>query len=114
MSQVILEFARPLLDSVDSDVETRNALAFAVLAWNASLLPQDRRSELIQEVQQRYSAFARSGGGVVAIQEVFSDLIRRREQAYPDVRRLILDYHIRQSNGRRSLDVVSTMVDAAV
>ncbi len=82
MSQVILEFARPLLDSADGDAEYRNALAFAVLAWNASLVPEDRRKDLVQEHR---SAFARACGDTVAIQKAFSDLIRRKVQTYPEV-----------------------------
>jgi hypothetical protein len=110
MSQVILEFARPLLDSADGDAEYRNALAFAVLAWNASLVPEERRKEL---VHKHSSAFARAGGDLVAIQKAFSDLILRKEQAYPEVQRLVVDYHIRESDGRRFLEVASTMANVA-
>jgi hypothetical protein len=113
MSQVILEFARPLLDSADGDAETRNALAFAVLAWNASLMPEERRGDLIQDALKRNAASAHSGGDVVAIQGLFSDLIRRKEQAYPEVQRLIVDYHVRQSDGQTFLEVASTMVNVA-
>jgi hypothetical protein len=110
MSQVILEFAEPLLEQAEGDTESRNALAFAVLAWNASFMPEDRRQDLVEE---HASAFARAGGDIVAIREVFSELIRRKEEVYADVHRLILGYHVKGPEGRRSLEVVSTMANVA-
>ena len=110
MSQVILEFAGPLLDQAEGDAESRNAVALAVFAWNASLMPEDRRKDLVEEYT---SDFARAGGDIAAIREVFSELIQRKEQVYADVQRLILDYRVRGPEGRRFLEVVSTTANVA-
>jgi hypothetical protein len=47
MSQVIMEFAAPLLETCPDEASERKAISLAIFVWNASLLPEpERRSTL--------------------------------------------------------------------
>jgi hypothetical protein len=53
MSEVLLKFAEPILDTLDSSApldEIRAALEFAMTIWNYSLLPAQTRSKGLPEV----------------------------------------------------------------
>ncbi len=44
MSEVLLDFANPLLDEAKSDKEKRTAITISALIWNASLLPEREKA----------------------------------------------------------------------
>ncbi len=48
MSEVILDFAEPLLNTIDDDDELfEDAISFAVICWNASFLPEKERKKIV-------------------------------------------------------------------
>ena len=47
MSQVVLDFAKPLLDTCPDEVSERKAISLAIFVWNAALLsPQEQQQTL--------------------------------------------------------------------
>ncbi|MDH4319242.1 MAG: hypothetical protein OEV64_12685 [Desulfobulbaceae bacterium] len=48
MSEVILDFAEPLLDTAHSIEDQRKATSMAITFWNISLLPNHKRNEFIK------------------------------------------------------------------
>jgi len=100
MSEVIQDFAEPLLEGAESPQEINKALLIAMVAWNYSLLDDAARSN-----PDPAQAAILSAPGV---KEVFEALLRRKEQLYPDNRRAILDYELIPSETEFRLNVIST------
>jgi hypothetical protein len=87
MSQVIEEFAEPLLQGARTDEQIRCALGTAIVAWNLSCLPEERQLAVLQE-----------GSGKQLGQEavlILQELIRRRLELFPEIDRPILDFEYR-------------------
>ena len=49
MSEVIMDFIEPYMESADTYEAQDRLISIAVLAWNASLLPEDRAQKVIDE-----------------------------------------------------------------
>lgn len=47
MSQVIVEFARPLLETCTDEASERKAISLAIFIWNATLLPEAERKRTL-------------------------------------------------------------------
>ena len=105
MSDVIHRFAEPLQDE-DGDVPP-NMIRFAILVWNASLLPKESQEKAFEDIVKALPGDDREmrQGALLAI----SILLERKEKHFSDNKRCILDYHITESADRVDLDVVSTL-----
>jgi len=98
MSQVLEEFAQPLLRVADSPEDTKRALLLAMAAWNYSLLddpaePDALHSTLLADPPTR---------------EVFDFLLARKQELYPDNRRIILDFQLIPNGTELQFNVIST------
>lgn len=105
MSAVILRFAEPLQD--EYGVVTPNMIRFAILIWNASLMPEDTQKQAIQDIAE-----AVPGADREVQQEMIlavSVLLERKEKYFGDNKRFIVDYQITETAQRINLDVVSTL-----
>ena len=101
MSEVIEDFAEPLLEGADTPDEFRKALTIAMIAWNYSLLdeaaraePDPTRAELMADP---------------LVRDMFEALIERKRQLYPDNRRAILDFQLIPNGTSHQFNVVSTL-----
>jgi len=101
MSEVIQDFAEPLLDGADSPEEVKKALVIAMVAWNHSLLQEAGEPGL---------------GGIKSdlladptVRGVFESLVERKWALYPDNRRFILDYELIPSGHEYRFNVISTL-----
>ena len=110
MSEVLLDFARPLLDHCgdDDDEIYRNMLAFAVCAWNLTLVPPRTRDKMLTDTINKicgsdleYRKFA----------EYHLKLLeKQKNELYPDNRRFIMDIEVRCERNNRRIFVASTPV----
>jgi hypothetical protein len=105
MSDVIHRFAEPLKDE-NGDVPA-NMLHFAILVWNASLLPKDEREEAFREIIKALPGKERGvrEGALLAI----GMLLERKEKYFSDNKRIIIDYDITETKDMLNLNIVSTV-----
>jgi hypothetical protein len=47
MSQVILDFAGPLLETCDDEASERKAISVAIFVWNTALLPEQEQKQTL-------------------------------------------------------------------
>jgi hypothetical protein len=102
MSQVLEEFAQPLLRDAQSLDELKKALLVAMVAWNHSLLDEAAAAE--SEMASRL--FANPN-----FRPVLNALIARKKQLYPHNRRFILDYELVADGAGLQLNVVSSWLE---
>jgi hypothetical protein len=106
MSEVLLDFARPLLDTVD-DEGFKNVIIFAALCWNVSFLPEPKQQKDLKKIVDELSkpaplirpdlnAWAKS-------------LLERKKAFFAADRRMVLDYRVVEEKDSRHLFVTSTL-----
>jgi hypothetical protein len=104
MSDVIHRFAEPLRDE-NGDIPA-NMLRFAILVWNASLLPEDEQEEAFRDIMKALPSKEREfrEGALFAI----GILLKRKKKYFSDNKRVIIDYEITETKDMLNLNVVST------
>ena len=86
MSQRLIHIAQPYLNGGDDLDEYRKELSLASTAWNLSLFPPDSREEHmmksldVQPLEEEHRQL---------IAQHLRELVRRKEQLFPEDRRLI-------------------------
>ena len=106
MSEVLLAFIEPHLRHAETEEVLDGLVSTAALAWNASLLPEDKREEFLDEAGQAILAEA---GKQAAddFRPIMRDLIRRKQRLFPKDERVVVSYELRKVRGRDKLVVAS-------
>jgi len=106
MSEIILEFAEPLLEEASDMQKGESAIAFSVIVWNLSLMPleeQEKQKEyIIKEFSNKDKSFTKD---MVEIMEI---LLERKNKYFSNVRRLVVNYEVGVTNEQLHLQVTST------
>jgi len=109
MSEVLMDFAEPILEVIDDDRDFKAAITFSALCWNLSLLPsEDQRAHLNDALNAIAGTdlFKRHG-----IQQYIQMLLDRKEALFADDKRLIVDYEVVEDTAGPRLQVMSTPVE---
>ncbi len=96
MSDAISQLIQPYRDDAPSYGTFCNLVTFACIAWNASILPAEEQSGLIdtvlastRNVEDRLDTFG-----------FLTELMDRKKRLFPDISRLIVDFKVTdQGNG---------------
>jgi len=105
MSEVLLDFAKPLIDEYEDDKALYNALQISSIAWNASFFPPKERKKLIDESLNEHIS---DKNGREMVKEILLEMLRRKEKDFPNIKRMILDLQVSYKDGQQHLDVIST------
>jgi len=109
MSDVLENFVDPYIDMVTDARSFRSLLNLGVAAWNAALLPVDRRMALIDDA---LSARKVSGAEQEFIQAIIQNLIVRKLAHFSANRRAILGFDLKDTGDGYYLRVVSSVPKA--
>lgn len=104
MSEVLLDFVEPYLDSAPTEEALRKLLVLAVVAWNAALLPTTERDKFIQESENALPPDARAD-----FRTVLDPLIARKLAHFATIRRGIFEFKLSMRSSGPYLQVMSTM-----
>jgi hypothetical protein len=107
MSEVLLDFARPLLDTVD-DEGFKNVIIFAALCWNLSFLSEQEQHKQLQTILDELTktdplirpdlhAWAKA-------------LLERKKAFFAADRRMVVNYEVVEEKDNHRLFVMSTLV----
>jgi hypothetical protein len=108
MSEVLLDFARPLLDLSDEDEHFDKVIALAAASWNVALLPPVKQEASLEGLIDIISSSG-TRDDVQMARETVRMLLERKKRYFPDNKRFIADYQISNSRSRRNLLVASTL-----
>jgi MFS superfamily sulfate permease-like transporter len=110
MSEVLLDFAQPLLDHCgdDDDEAFRNMLAFAVCSWNMALVPRRTRDKMWTDTINTICGFDLERRKFAEYHLTL--LEKRKNELYPDNHRFIVDIEVRCDKNNRRVFVASTPV----
>lgn len=108
MSEVLLEFAKPLTDECENDKAFYNALQISAIAWNSSFLPPGERNKLIDESINKY---INDNSERAMAKEILSKMLKRKEKNFPNINRMIMDFQISYRDGQQHLNVISSTIN---
>ena len=99
MSEILLEFAAPLLEAMnDEDV----ALNLSMMAWNAALFAESRRNELLEAAASGIDEKLRAD-----LRRIMIGMVDVKLTLYPEDERFMVGYEFTERAGQRILNVAS-------
>ena len=110
MSEIIIDYARPLLDVATNAEEQKKAITIAVTIWNLSLFPEDMQFDYINEIKRITSASNKTDDLSDDDHEIFNYLMQRKKLLFPDINRLVVDYEFVETPKSFHLNIVSNIL----
>ena len=110
MSEVILDFADPLLRHVEDVQGKRACLSLATYVWNIGCLPERERPDLRNEIIQ---LLLKSGPPLseTEVGMMIDSLVARKDTVFPEIRRMILDFEFVEGEDEFQFNVASVPFD---
>ncbi|HEY5575006.1 MAG TPA: hypothetical protein VIK64_18445 [Anaerolineales bacterium] len=109
ISATLLEFIAPFRKSAPTDEAYRRLIALAIIAWNAAILPEIGRKELIDTTVNSIVTSAGEEWREEA-ENSLKMLIKHKERYFADDKRFILDYRLTDTGNEYRLSVASVAV----
>ena len=105
MSDVMLEFTRPLLDAIDDEGLFEHVIVFATICWNMSFLPEKEQRQHMRSLARvgRFNAQMR-----FELEQWAQMLLDRKKALYADERRMVLDFQVMEDQEDWRLFVTSS------
>ena len=106
LSEVILEYAEPLMNVADGSELEERAIRMSVTLWNASLLPKQKALETMEPALDDMAK-----GDQLLKSEfhmMFELMYNRKQSLFPNDTRFIVDYTLEENDESFHLQVVST------
>lgn len=108
MSEVLEEFVHPYLDLTDNADDYRKLLLMAVLAWNAALMPEEKRRGMIDDTLSAGLPQATDADRAAA-RALIEEMVRRKQDHFPANRRNIISFQVTDTGDGYHLLVASTV-----
>jgi hypothetical protein len=106
MSEVILDFAEPLLDALDDDELFGKAIGCAVFCWNLSFLQEMKQQRQVRAMANELDK------SVLLTRHEFEDYVRmlleRKRVFFANEKRIVVNYKIVEEENHHRLSVTST------
>ncbi len=107
MSEVLRAFVEPYLGLTSTDNGQRMLLYIATAAWNAALLPEEKRPAMLDEVVEKgLSGFPEEEQE--ELRKLLADMVARKLALFDENKRFILSIELTSSSQGYHLSVVST------
>ena len=108
LSAVLLEFIEPYKKLAKTTKAYNSLLTLAIISWNAVIMGDEKRKELIDSILNTISNL--SGEEVRKdAQEIIAMMMRRKEQYFADDKRIIVNYHLAETENNYHLSVISVV-----
>lgn len=117
MSEILIEFAQPYVDGADSFADKKKAFGLATVAWNLALLDEEDRASHTGEFLEAMGGTGKKDvmdGAREILRNILDDLIRRKAQLFPEIKRFIFDWELLETPEGFHLNVASTVLESEV
>jgi hypothetical protein len=109
MSEALLALAEPMMRAAGDAIEFRATVGLAAFAWNLSMLSELEREKDLAKIITDLAPDDVMDRAI--IRQDLSEMIRRRMELFPEVRRVVIDFQVQESDGKMNLNVVSAPVN---
>jgi hypothetical protein len=111
MSAVITQLAEPLLKQHGTNAQRAETIvSLTVAAWNKSMFPSDKQPFIEKELIDCIIPKDGNAEDIGIPIDVMDMIAERREELFPNLRKVIVDYEVDISGGRLNLNVTSAPV----
>ena len=111
MSAVIVQLAEPLLKQHATNAKrAETIISLTVAAWNKSMFPPDKQPIIEKELIDCFVPKDGSAEDIGIVTHIMDIVAERREELFPDLRKVIVDYEVDISGGHLNLNVTSAPV----
>jgi len=111
MSAVITQLAEPLLKQHGTNAQrAETIISLTVAAWNKSMFPSDKQPFIEKELIDCIILKDGNAEDIGIAIDVMDMIAERREELFPNLRKVIVDYEVDISGGRLNLNVTSAPV----
>jgi len=111
MSAVITQLAEPLLKQHGTNAQRAEMIiSLTVAAWNKSMFPSDKQPFIEKELIDCFVPKDGNAEDIGIAIDVMDMIAERREELFPNLRKVIVDYEVDISGGRLNLNVTSAPV----
>lgn len=111
MSAVITQLAEPLLKQHGTNAQrAETIISLTVAAWNKSMFPSDKQPFIEKELIDCFVPKDGNAEDIGIAIDVMDMIAERREELFPNLRKVIVDYEVDISGGRLNLNVTSAPV----
>ena len=107
MSEVLQAFVEPHLSFAVNKEQRQKLFAIAILAWNLALLPEERQQQAMEEAITQMS-LGKDRQAQQDVREILEELTERKRKVFPNNRRHIIDFDIRETRDDFHLSVISS------
>lgn len=108
MSEVLQDFAEPLLRESGTDAEVKDAIKFSILVWNVSLFPAPERENMVEMLIKQVSN-PDQPEHTESVKYYVNMLLKRKEEMFPDINRAVIDCQFSGSGSKLRFDVASNL-----
>jgi hypothetical protein len=109
MSEVIMEFAEPLMEHAKTMQDQKKVLTMAIALWNLSMLPHEKRAEEIETLIENLGGTEADPREDVENRNLVQLFMKRKDELFQDIERFILDYDMVETPEGVHLNVVSSL-----
>lgn len=106
MSEIIMDFAEPMLSNLNDNETKKKAINVAILVWNAFVLPKKERDQTIKKLIFTLS-LSDSKRDLAISKTIINALMQRRKKYFSYNKRIIIDYQFSRKGEDLRLDVAS-------
>lgn len=108
MSVILKKFVGPYVEFTDSEESYRKLITLAVMAWNASLLPEKDGQFLIDSVFEK--GLPKGETELIAgLREIVDSLVARKKAYFSKYRRSIIEFDVIDLGDQYYISVASTI-----
>jgi hypothetical protein len=108
VSEVLEDFIEPYREFTQTKEAARRLLTLATIAWNAALLPEPERQEMIDQIINE-DLVERDKKLKAEIQDLIQELIARKNRYFSEYKRMIIDFELKKVGSGYHLSVASTL-----
>ena len=108
MSDVLADFVEPYVEFADTDEAYRKLLMLAIMAWNASFLPEEEQREMIGSMLDA-GIPDETGELRAGLAGIVNTLIERKKRYFAQYTRKIIDFELTDTGSGYHLTVASTL-----
>ena len=106
MSDAISQLIKPYIDEAPDYNSFNNLVAFACLAWNTSILPEEKRDEALQKMLAVIPAGMRDRFDIIAL---LTELMERKRKLFPNISRVIVEHKVTDLGNDFHIAIASTL-----
>jgi uncharacterized membrane protein (UPF0182 family) len=106
MSDAISKLIEPYKDDAPDYNSFNNLVTFACIAWNTSILPEEKREEALRKMLKIIPGTLKDRHDISAL---LTELMERKRKLFPNVSRMIMEYKVTDQGNNFHIAIASTL-----